>query len=205
MGYLNSDDTYEPGALFKVAKYFIDHPKADFVYGRGKHIDENNNLIEFYPSCPTDHPGLKPTCAICQPTAFWRKEIYEDVGVFDEGCNYGMDYDYWIRVSAKYKLHYINDFLGNTRLYQNTKTLGQTASVMRELIEINRRHYGKADESWIFSHLHAKLAEFNRTSVICNYLFNLALIFGSILGFAKFNHQLPSKRAWKLYAVWIGS
>lgn len=203
MAYLNSDDTYEPGALFKVARYFVEHPEAMLVYGRGCHIDKNDKFIEFYPSAPTDHCGLKATCAICQPTVFWRRELYKKVGLFDEGCNYGMDYDYWIRVAASYRLHFMDEFLANTRLYGETKTLGQTAAVMRELVEINKRHYGKCDEAWIFSLLHAKMSHLDRRTVAGNTLFILGLIGGSMFGFAKFNHQLPSKNAWRLYGIWI--
>lgn len=203
LSYLNSDDVYEPGSLYIVANYFMDNPEAMLVYGKGKHIGKNDEYIEDYPSKPTDYLGLHPTCSICQPTTFWRRELIEEIGYFDLSLKYAMDYDYWIKVSKKYPLNYIYKYLGNTRFYADTKTSGQRPKVHREIIEIQKRHYSKVHANWILALVHTKLEKNDRSTVYKNTIFLLTLIFGSFYGFLKFNQELPPLIVWKYYLIWF--
>lgn len=202
LSYLNSDDTYESGSLKKIASYFVNNPMAKFVYGKGRHIDKKDNFIEDYPSMPTDYTGLHPTCAICQPTAYWKRDLLKDVGYFDASLKYAMDYDYWIRISLKYPLNFIYEYLGNTRFYEETKTSGQKPKVHREIIEVQKRHYNKVHANWILAYVHAKLSTNNRSTIYKNTIFLISLILGSFLGFVKFGGSLPPRRVWKYYLVW---
>lgn len=203
LAYLNSDDIYEPESFQTISDYFLNNPEAMLVYGKGKHIDKNNIYIEDYPSKPTDYLGLHPTCSICQPTAFWRRELIDEIGYFDEKLKYAMDYDYWIRVSIKYPLNYIYKYLGSTRFYKETKTSGQRPKVHREIIDVQKRYYSHVHANWILALIHAKLEKNDRSTVYKNTVFLLSLIFGSFYGFIKFNHQLPPTIVWKYYLIWI--
>src|SRR5438128_2672833 len=42
VAFLNSDDTYEPGALSAVVAFFSANPEARWVYGKCRIIDEND-------------------------------------------------------------------------------------------------------------------------------------------------------------------
>lgn len=203
LAYLNSDDVYEPGALQIIADYFMNNPEAMLVYGKGRHIDKNDKYIEDYPSKPTDYLGLHPTCSICQPTAFWRKELIEEVGYFDTKLKYAMDYDYWIRVSIKYPLNYIYKYLGSTRFYKETKTSGQRPKVHREIIDVQKRYYSHVHANWILALIHARLEKNDRSTVYKNTVFLITLILGSFYAFIKFNHELPPLVVWKYYLIWI--
>jgi glycosyltransferase involved in cell wall biosynthesis len=203
IAYLNSDDTYEPGALKIVGSFFVENPMAKFVYGLGRHIDKHDKIIEDYPSVPTDFTGLHPTCAICQPTAFWRREMLLEIGFFDPSLKYAMDYDYWIRISKKYPLNFIYKYLGNTRFYDETKTVGQKVNVHREIIEVQKRYYDKVHANWILAYVHARLSKNNRSTIIKNTEFLLKLIVESFFGFIIFGHRLPPKRVFKYYLIWF--
>ena len=203
LAYLNSDDVYEPGSLQIISDYFINNPEAMLVYGKGKHIDKNDGYIEDYPSKPTDYLGLHPTCSICQPTAFWRRELIEEIGYFDARLKYAMDYDYWIKASMKYPLNYIYKYLGSTRFYRETKTSGQRPKVHREIIDVQKRYYSRVHTNWILALVHAKLEKNDRSTVYKNTAFLLSLIMGSLYGFIKFNHELPPLTVWKYYLIWI--
>ena len=41
LAWLNSDDTYEPGAVSAAVKYLQEHPEVGMVYGDCNYIDEN--------------------------------------------------------------------------------------------------------------------------------------------------------------------
>jgi len=204
VAYLNSDDTYEKDTFKTVAKFFLENPTEKFVYGRGKHIDENDKYIEDYPNSPTDYLGLHGQCHICQPTAFWKKEIIDkQIGLFNDKLRYAMDYDYWIRVSKKFKLNFINKYLANTRLYQDTKTLGQKVPVHKEIIQVQQRHYQTVNQHWIFSLVHVEQEHLDKTSVVNHTYFLLYIIFRSFCLFIKLNHQVPPKSVFKYYLIWF--
>jgi len=203
VAFLNSDDTYEPGTLQKVANFFINNPQEYFLYGKGKHIDENNKYIEDYPNGPADYLFLHEQCRICQPTTFWKSEIINDIGYFDESLNYALDYDYWIRVSKKYNLNYLNEYLGNTRFYKNTKTSGQKVPFHNEIIRVQQKHYLTVNESWIFALIHVELEKIDRKSLTQNTYFLLYLIFSSFYLYVSLNHKLPTNRIFKFYLIWF--
>jgi len=76
LAWLNSDDVYLPGAISKAVTFLQDHPEVGAVYGEGYHIDEEDKVIERYPTEPFDRGGLKETCFICQPTVFIRRKSW---------------------------------------------------------------------------------------------------------------------------------
>ena len=88
LAYLNSDDTYLPGAVEKAVAGLRAHPDAGAVYGEGYHVDESGRVIERYPTEPFDLTRLPQTCFICQPTVFLRRELVERVGYLDESLRY---------------------------------------------------------------------------------------------------------------------
>lgn len=192
MAYLNSDDTYEPETLKTVVKYFEDNPKSMIVYGKGRHIDENDKFINDYPTEKVDRDTLKIKCPICQPTVFWRRELWEKIGKFDEALNFGMDYDYWIRVSKEFKFGFINHYLANTRIHNEAKTVSQQLKVAEEMIKINQKNYGEVDDLWILNFIGEKYGKDKKTWIIES----LKMIW-------QVNKRLPSLKTLKIYLTWI--
>lgn len=203
VAYLNSDDTYEKDTFKTIAKFFLDNPDQMFVYGQGHHIDDNDHYIEDYPNAQTDYLDLHGQCHICQPTAFFRRKLIDDIGYFNDKLRYGMDYDYWIRTSKKHNLNYIKKHLANTRLYQDTKTLGQKVPFHQEITRIQKHHYKSVNQHWIFSLVHVEQEHLDKTSVVNHTYFLLYIIFRSFYLFIKLNHQLPPKSVFKYYLIWF--
>ncbi len=203
IGYLNSDDTYEPEAFTTVANFFVSHPQAAFIHGKGKHIDENDTYIEDYPSKPTDYKGLHAQCHVCQPTTFWKRELMDNIGYFDDTLQYAMDVEYWTRASKKYKLHFLPVYIANTRLYEDTKTLGQKVPVHKEIIKVQQKHYKKVHQHWIFSLVHVEMERVNKKSFFGYTQFIFHIIIMSFYYFLRYNRQLPPKKAIYYYGVWL--
>src|SRR5215207_2503335 len=44
LAWINSDDTYQPGAVAAVVKYLQDHPDVGMVYGDCNYINESGNV-----------------------------------------------------------------------------------------------------------------------------------------------------------------
>jgi glycosyltransferase involved in cell wall biosynthesis len=136
IGFINSDDYLEPGALFKVGDFFTTHPEANWLTGkcrtvnvRGreirKFVTHYKNLLLMFNS----YKLLLITDYISQPATFWRKKIPEDIGGFDESLHYTMDYDYWLRMSQQAKLFKHKDYLACFRIHSLSKNGSSTNKV----------------------------------------------------------------------------
>ena len=52
-----------------------------------------------------------PLCAISPSSALLHRHLFELVGWFDEDLPACEDYDYWLRVTARFPVHYVDDAL----------------------------------------------------------------------------------------------
>lgn len=158
-GWLNSDDTYLPEAIGKVVDFFRIHPDVGMVYGEGYHVDAVGRTIERYYTEPFDYQRLGEICFICQPTAFFRAEVFAAVGPLDVSLQYALDYDYWIRIAKQFRIGHLNEYLANSRLHTNCKTWSKRVEVHEEILRTVRRHYGRIPVTWGSAYARVYVAE----------------------------------------------
>ena len=149
LGWLNSDDTYWPGALERAATTFRRLKRAAVVYGDANHVLEDDSLYGPYPTASFDYARLAEHCFICQPAAFIRRRAFDEAGGLDIGLTYCMDYDLWIRLGRDHSLVYLPTVLANSRLHKDAKTLARRRHVYREILRTVRRHYGYIPYPWV--------------------------------------------------------
>ncbi len=142
VGWLNSDDTFVPGAISKAVDYLEQHPDVMMVYGEGYLMDEKGNLKGRFPA--TEPFNLWRLIYygdyILQQTVFIRKKIFDEIPMLDESLHYGMDWDLWIRIGKRFKIAYIPEYLGNLREYATAKTFSGGMKRLEELVCIMRMH-----------------------------------------------------------------
>ena len=193
IAWLNSDDTYLTGAIRKAVDYLYNiNPDAKFVYGEGYHVSENGEILERYPTEPFSYSHLAETCYICQPTTFWKKEIFKTVGFLNTDLQFAMDYDYWIRIAKQYKnLYHTDDFFANSRMYPENKTLSKRVEVHAEFLNIIKNHYGKVPASWVYAYGHVVLDnKIKRDNKIKNLVFVLGLTCIATYKFLQYNKSI---------------
>jgi glycosyltransferase involved in cell wall biosynthesis len=149
LGWLNSDDTYWPGALERAALAFRRRDRAAVVYGDANHVLDDGSLYGPYPTSSFDYARLSERCFICQPAAFIRRQAFDEVGALDTSLGYCMDYDLWIRLGRDHCLVYLPEILANSRLHKDAKTLARRRQVYREILRTVARHYGYIPYPWI--------------------------------------------------------
>ena len=97
--WLNSDDTYNPGALSEAVEYLTAHPEIGMVYGNAYYIDSEGQRIGRYPARSTDYRGLRRGVNnITQQAMFFRSNLWRMVGPLDPSFYYAMDYDLWVKI-----------------------------------------------------------------------------------------------------------
>lgn len=167
VSYINSDDLYFPVAFARVAKEFAARPEVDFVYGDGDVIDEAGSLQWEWLSRPYNHRVMTSyhflwndfTNYIMQQATFWRRDVLDKIGYFDESFHYAMDVEYWIRAGqAGLRLHHIPCKLGKFRLIQGTKSLSSPTVFWEDYLEIYRRYRSSHTLGRFFAYYYYNLA-----------------------------------------------
>jgi glycosyltransferase involved in cell wall biosynthesis len=62
---------------------------------------------------------LGRTCCVNGSTAMVHRQVFDDVGLFDESYRYGQDWEMWCRIGQKYLWHPIRKPLGSRREGEN--------------------------------------------------------------------------------------
>jgi glycosyltransferase involved in cell wall biosynthesis len=146
--WLNSDDLLEPGALQDVAAFFRSHAHARAVYGDATWID-----VDGQPLKPKkEHPFNKFIWLfdhnfIPQPSTFWRRDLYEEVGGLDSEFHVSMDADLWIRFAQVAKIHHVKRRWSRMRFHAAQKVQRLQTTLQAEDVLIRRR-YLTDERSW---------------------------------------------------------
>ena len=143
LAWLNSDDTYEPGAISAAVKYLQGHPEVGMVYGDCNFINEAGHVIGKFGAAQTDHRLLRQGYAhIPQQTMFFRADLWKQVGPLDPSFYFAMDYDLWTRLSARTQLKYVPQTWANFRLHTTGKTIAADDRCWPEMIRVHYRDGG---------------------------------------------------------------
>ncbi|MCH8341876.1 MAG: glycosyltransferase [Chloroflexi bacterium] len=152
LAYLNSDDLYRPGAIREAVEYLDTHPEVGMVYLDAHFIDESGEVIGRFPAAQTDYKRLRRGYVhIPQQAAFFRAELWEQVGPLDPTFQFAMDYDLWVRIASRSSIRYLPRPWAAFRLHGQTKTLTAADRCWPEMIRVHRRLGGS-----VFSIIYAK-------------------------------------------------
>jgi len=144
--YINADDIYEVGCFEKVANFFIKNSEIKWIYGKCKIIDENGlemrkliTLYKIYWQKRYSYSRLLIMDFIAQPSVFWRKELTDEIGLFDVNAHLAMDYDYWLRAGAKHDPKFINEYLARFRLHSRSKSSTRFSAAAKDALGVSKK------------------------------------------------------------------
>jgi glycosyltransferase involved in cell wall biosynthesis len=146
MAWLNSDDSYCPGAINKAVETFALHPELKMIYGDAFFIDEFGRNTGVFPHTERVFNFKRLVSVsdyISQPTVFLKREVFRGIGYLDESLSWCMDWDFWIRIAQKYPVGYVSFFMANHRDYPLTKTRKGGKKRFDEIVRVIRKHSGK--------------------------------------------------------------
>ncbi|MDQ2856786.1 MAG: glycosyltransferase [Acidobacteriota bacterium] len=146
--WLNSDDTFLPGAVTRAVDYLEQHPEVGIVFGDtlftrpdGEPIERSKKRADF------DYREFVLQCEnpIAQPSAFIRRAVIEDVGLLDPQFYYFMDWDFWLRAGIRHRITYVPELFSTYRLHKDSKTVAQANKAAPELEYMYRKFFARAD------------------------------------------------------------
>jgi glycosyltransferase involved in cell wall biosynthesis len=146
VAWLNSDDTYEPGAVSAIVPLFENNPSLGLLYGEGNIINERGEKTGRFTATTRFNLWklIHVWDYILQPATFFRREALEKCGYLDESLHYVMDWDLWIRLAlySGRDVMYTDRYLANSREYGTTKTSTGGFKRVQEIREMMCRHSG---------------------------------------------------------------
>ncbi|MFZ5820314.1 MAG: glycosyltransferase family 2 protein [Chloroflexota bacterium] len=144
LAWLNSDDTYQPGAVSAAVKFLVENPEVGLVYADANFIDESGKRLGQFPAAQTDYRRLRQGYVhIPQQTMFFRADLWRRVGPLDPTFYFAMDYDLWVRIARRAPLRYLpGQAWANFRLHTSGKTMAADDRCWPEMLRVHYRDGG---------------------------------------------------------------
>jgi len=144
IGLLHSDDTFfSSDSIGYIAAAFA-HTGADVVYGDLQYC-KGGKVIRRWQSNAFNPKSLKYGWMPPHPTVYVRKNVYAQVGKYDEWFRIAADYDMLLRIfTAGYKTHYIPQVLVNmeTGGASNKDTRARLSKTQEDYLILKKNHVG---------------------------------------------------------------
>jgi glycosyltransferase involved in cell wall biosynthesis len=103
LAYINSDDLYLPGAFRAVAYAFSVKPTARWLTAPSLFFGESLQIPRIMSSRvpPSDITRWLHANHACQPSTFWRSDVWREFGGFPDNFRYRFDHAYWLKFIVK--------------------------------------------------------------------------------------------------------
>jgi glycosyltransferase involved in cell wall biosynthesis len=159
MAWLNSDDCYCPGILGEIAREIDPRRGRRIVSGFAEKVmfGGQKTGVVFGGKMPAFyhllfHPQLSrmnrlcrlkvPTWMPAQPSTFWHREVFDDLGPLDAGAGYALDFEYWLRAADKgYRFYKVPRVLSHYRFHKESFSNKGWDAFYPSWREISRRYY----------------------------------------------------------------
>ncbi len=190
--WLNSDDLFMPGALFKMAD-LAQQDQATIHFGNCIHFQYKEGELATYGSnvpYMASHHQLKYLDYIIQPSSFWTRKTWELTGELSEDIHFAFDWEWFLRAEKSgVKLVPIRDCLSMYRIHEAHKTGSGGHKRQDEIIKVSSIYAPERcqllelikQEDLDFSGLHYKLMRkalrtirvpYTENSLLKQYKFN---------------------------------
>ena len=147
VAWLNSDDIYLPGTLQKVKNLFDAFPDKHWLYGNCKMIDDRDREIRKSITCYKNllsrrfnYNILLLENFLSQPSVFFKKDLFNQVGKLSVSLHFAMDFDLWVRFAQTGKPIVTRDDLACFRIQENSKSAQNVRKLFAEQLEVHK-HY----------------------------------------------------------------
>lgn len=152
VAFLNSDDVFKPGALAEIASLAAANPDADWLIGGTQYFGEGGRDLTYAGCAPRlASDVLYFRTYAPQPGQFFRRDLVERVGPFDEGLHFAFDFDFFMRCALAGARPVSTDrIVAGFRFHGASKTVTQDDVQRRETRAVEARYWAEVErrEGW---------------------------------------------------------
>lgn len=136
VAWLNSDDTYLPGAVSAAVRIFERNPAAVLVYADMLAVDERGQTINKLKYRQLTLEDLLCFQIIGQPAVFMRRAAFEKAGGLDTSFHFLLDHHLWIRIATQGKMVHVDQTWAAARYHAEAKNRARAGEFGREAFRI---------------------------------------------------------------------
>jgi len=150
IGWLNSDDTYQPGTFNSVASLFENSEIGVAMCDRFGLMEADGTIYDFKANSYVDRKTLirywtTNGMTINQPSIFFRSGLLDrSTPAFRLDLHYAMDYDLWLRLSKKCPVNVVEGHWANYRFHDTSKSGTGFGKFFPEWYAVSSQYWGSA-------------------------------------------------------------
>jgi glycosyltransferase involved in cell wall biosynthesis len=140
--WLNSDDYFEKNIFKDIAEAFK-YEKTRIIVGNMMLVGPNRNILfenNYNDIYYLDYLVRINSDIIRQPSTFFRKELFYEVGGFDYSLKLVWDYDLFLKMLKTSKPKFVNKLFAYQRIYETTLSRSSLRRQALEIFKVSRRN-----------------------------------------------------------------
>ena len=179
VAFLDSDDMWIKNKLEKQIKFIQNNPEIGLL-GTGCYQMVDINKMIYKKIFPAKNEILQKDLIkynpFIQSSVIIRKDIFNDIGLYDEKFKESEDYDLWLRIAQKYKVANIQEALVTKKYYEkglskdkDNKQLYFVLKAKKNAIkrgQYSKLYYFYILKSWIFMKMPFFMRKFIRKHLL---------------------------------------
>ena len=147
IAFLNSDDVFHPGALDEIARLADANAGANWLIGGTRYFGVGSRDLSYPGRSPRSVSDVMYFVAYApQPGQFFRRDLVEKVGPFDESLQFSFDFDFFVRCALAGALPASTErIVAGFRFHGASKTVTQDALQVRETRMVEARYWSQIE------------------------------------------------------------
>lgn len=145
VAFLNSDDTYLPGALSHVVEAFRANPTAGVVYGQARWVTAEGVPVQSTRTFVTAQQMLDRFLSLPQPATFVRRQVLDRLGLLDASFHFALEGEFFIRALGSFDSVALPETLATMRLHARAKSVSAGSGFAPEILRIAQRVVDRPD------------------------------------------------------------
>lgn len=136
VAWLNSDDTYCPGAVAEAVRTWQRNPGVSLVYGDVLAVDADGCPIHRIKCGAYQLPDLMSFKIINQPAVFINRSVLKVAGSLNPSYHYLLDHHLWLRCAAEADTIYVSRIWAHARFHPSAKNVAAAEKFGEEAYRI---------------------------------------------------------------------
>lgn len=128
--WTSDDNLYHPDAIEKMAAYLEEHPDVGMVCCDYNQIEEDGQLRTVMQVGGIDRLIFENVVGAC---FLYRADVAKAIGEYREDLFLAEDYDYWLRISERFRMDCLHEVLYDYRFHSTSLTTTRRKDVQRVL------------------------------------------------------------------------